>query len=435
MVVDEDSARLVGSSRLGLACDHFRMSRFFDAQDANYCFVKEALLNMVATSSKASVEARKVADVVLEDRDISCLNAIFSTDPRDDLEQTRTIKDSPLPQTSAWVFENEAFKSWYSEPTIQTLWIHGGPGKGKTMLCMDLIEKLRVRAVKLPQEPVFFFLCDSEDERRNSAIPLLRGLVYLILCHYPQHVHILRAEHEKQKNLLLSTTSSLFTLWRILHDIIAAIESRRITIIIDGLDECSSQSMHSILTLLGTYIRPKLDKDSNIPTQSSRSYEPRLKLLLLSRDVESIRQHLEDCKQISLETNADSVDLLVQSFINRRLDHLQQTKHYDRPLRHELEDILRAKAGGTFLWVALACRELASPKVRAMHAKRVISRLPSGIKALYNRIVGQILSVEDELDAENVVLISAVLRAMTVAFRPLKIEELGVMAGLPVAIQ
>lgn len=90
---------------------------------------------------------------------------------------------------------------------------------------------------------------------------------------------------------------------------------------------------------------------------------------------------------ISLEENASHVDDSVHRFIDVKVKQLTKIKHYDETLRSFVEEKLREKAWGTFLWVVLACRELSKPSVLTVNIEEVLLQLPSGVTSLYTRIM------------------------------------------------
>jgi hypothetical protein len=53
------------------------------------------------------------------------------------------------------------------------------------------------------------------------------------------------------------------------------------------------------------------------------------------------------------EVNAD-----LSKFIQAKVDDLSRRKEYPPKLRHDIEDTLRMKAGGTFLWAPLVLEDL-----------------------------------------------------------------------------
>jgi hypothetical protein len=98
---------------------------------------------------------------------------------------------------------------------------------------------------------------------------------------------------------------------------------------------------------------------------------------------------------------------------------------YDQGLRAEVQQQLRDKAEGTFLWVSLVCKELAS--VPLYRTREVLQALPPGLDPLYERMMAQIVVQ----DAKTVGYSRDILRSITLAFRPLLLDELAVMTGLP----
>lgn len=151
-------------------------------------------------------------------------------------------------------------------------------------------------------------------------------------------------------------------------------------------------------------------------------------MLLTSRNELRIKQPLTGALDVSLEENASHVDVVVLKFIDVKVKQLTRTKHYDDTLRALVEEKLREKAEGTFLWVALACRELSKPSVLSVNTEEVLLRLPSGITPLYARIMEQVLTSSDE---RSTLYIKSILQSMVVAVRPLSLPELAVAAGLP----
>src|SRR5436190_1842443 len=65
-----------------------------------------------------------------------CLRDLLVTDPR--VERIRILhsKDNLLDGSCTWVLSDPAFVDWWNKDDIRILWIHGDPGKGKTMMAM-----------------------------------------------------------------------------------------------------------------------------------------------------------------------------------------------------------------------------------------------------------------------------------------------------------
>ena len=337
-------------------------------------------------------------------------------------------KDKLLETTDSWLLTDPTYVKWLKDDRSSVLWLHGDPGKGKTMLVIALIDEFS-KKIQLEESAsnvaLLYFFCDNQDDRRKNASLILRGLIYQILCQHPGLAIYLRNEYEKQREQLFSSRNSLQTLWRIFHSIVEYSNLTQIFIIIDALDECDMETMEMFLVHLEPYVAVQendldhgIQKDSNGP----------IKWLLTSRNDLSIKQPLTGSLEISLEENSSHVDEAVRKFIDIKVKQLTRVKHYNESLRDFVEESLRQKAEGTFLWVALACRESSKPSVLSVNTEEMLLQLPSGIAPLYSRIMDQVLSSGDQ---RLTVYIRAILQSMIVALRPLMLPELAVAAGLP----
>ncbi|MCJ1472419.1 hypothetical protein MMC13_001067 [Lambiella insularis] len=454
-IVDEHSGCLDGFPKLGLASDHFRINRFADPEDANYRLVSEEVIRFVdaaphrINSRRESLpiiqpgtgefDARNYVDSVsgttvhvpaeFAEQHGACVQALFVTDPADDLQMIANKKDRLLEATDTWVLRDVTYLKWLEDDRSRVLWLHGDPGKGKTMLAIALIEEFSKRMQFDPSASniaLVYFFCDDQDDRRKSAPLILRGLIYQILCQRPDLAIYLHNEYEKQREQLFLSPNSLQTLWRVFHNIIRNSELREITIVIDALDECDTDSMELFLVLVEPYITNAEKDDLHQGFQNDASCH--IKWLLTSRNDLRLRQPLIGSLDISLEANSSHVDEAVLKFIDVKVKHLTRLKHYDEALISLVETSLRQKAEGTFLWVALACRELSKPSVLSVNTEEALLQLPQGITPLYTRIMNQVLTSSDE---KSTIYIKAILQSMIVAWRPLLLPELAVAAGLP----
>ena len=368
------------------------------------------------------------ASTVFKDLDYPSIQALFVTDPTDDMQMIANKKDRLLERTDLWMLKDATYLKWLKEDRSRVLWLHGDPGKGKTMLAIALIEEFTKKMQQVesnPKQALVYFFCDTQDDRRRTASLILRGITYQILCQHPYLAVYLRNEYEKQREQLFTSRNSLQALWRIFNTIVKNSHLQELYVVIDALDECDMDSMETLLVLLEPYI----DLQEDYFEQSDQKHlDCPIKWLLTSRNELRIKQPLTGSLDISLEENASHVDDVVLRFIDFKVKQLTRVKHYDETLRSLVEEKLREKAEGTFLWVALACRELSKPSVRSVDTQEVLLQLPSGIIPLYTRIMDQVLTSSDE---KSILYIKSILQSMVVAIRPLTLPELAVVAGLP----
>jgi len=341
------------------------------------------------------------------------------------MEMIKTKNDRLLEGTGSWILGDRVFTQWLNEDQSSTLWLHGDPGKGKTMLAISLIEELS-KVVKLEGPPLSstalaYFFCDYRDDRRNSTVNVLRGLLYQVFCQRSELLNHFRDQYEMQKDQLFSSPRALENLWRMLQNTLNRSTLRQVYLVVDALDECDDKSLEGFLTLLSPYgFGQKRDSKRN---------QCNIKWLLTSRNHVVIDMGLTGSLAISLELHSLHVANTVRKFIDVKVEELGKRKRWSVELQHFVEETLHEKAEGTFLWVALACHELRKSAVRAIDTRSILQELPSDLRLLYERMMQQVVNNEDERLCESA---KEILRSVTVAFRPLTMEELAITAGLPI---
>jgi len=340
------------------------------------------------------------------------------TNPQDDIANIQDTKHQLQAGTCSWMSTDPIYDRWFHEHLSGILWLHGDAGKGKTNHAIRQVTELRNRVANSTAILLYFF-CDDKDNRRNSAVMIVRGLLYQLVCQRPNLMKPLREEYEKQKDQLFSSPNALQSLWRILEDVLRQCSGITAWLVVDALDECEPQSREILLKRVKSRVNDQRDGAGGNPTI-------REKWVLTSRNDPTIRECLHGTADICLESKSRQVAADVEKFIEARVQELQDVKRYRGDLAIDIRRNLSKKAEGTFLWVSLACAELR--RVPSISAKRVLEKLPSGLNAIYERILHQVLQNEEEYlaDYARKILISALT-----TFRPLRLKELALMAGLP----
>jgi hypothetical protein len=141
----------------------------------------------------------------------ACLNALFITDPADDVEMIEHNKGRLLQGSGSWLHEHSTFKEWRNSKRSSVFWLHGNPGKGKTMLAMsvlkDITDKIKASSSG-PSVLVAYFFCDNKDNRRNNSIAILRGLIYQLLHARPDLSSQFRALFSREGDQLFSSPTA-----------------------------------------------------------------------------------------------------------------------------------------------------------------------------------------------------------------------------------
>jgi len=303
-----------------------------------------------------------------------CIADLRVTDPRHDKRRIEAMKGSLLRGSYAWVLNNPEFCQWRKNTDQRLLWVKGDPGKGKTMLLCGIIDELE----NMPAEgqAVSYFLFHATDKRINTATAALRSLIYMLLERDASLIPHVEKQHAAAGKALFEDTNSWQALCEIFDNILQDCSLHRVILVIDALDECL-QGLPAFLDLV---------------VRTSRTSTA--KWLISSRNWPQIEEPLSEVAyKLSLEINATSVTEAVNIFIEQRVSKLAQRKNYRDHIAEELQYYLSSNADGTFLWVALVCQELESSY--SWNVLQKIKSFPSGLDALYQRMMEQTLASEE----------------------------------------
>ncbi|KAF9767892.1 hypothetical protein IL306_014878 [Fusarium sp. DS 682] len=343
-----------------------------------------------------------------------CMRDLHVTDPRKDKKRIQDTKGGLLRDSYHWILDHAKFQQFRDDPQSRLLWIKGDPGKGKTMLLCGIIDELE----KGPNSILSYFFCQATEAQLRSTTSVLRGLIYLLIIQQPSLISYVRPKHDVTGEKLFQGINVWVSLVEILTDMLKDPTLKDAVLVVDALDECITD-------------RPQL---LDFIIQSSSTSSSRVKWIISSRNWPDIEEKLHNAKQkigLPLELNKDSISTAVRIYIRHKVCALVEQKKYDRPTRDVIEKHLVSNANDTFLWVALVCQELESTDIQDWEVPEVIEKIPTGLEALYNRMIWQI----QNLGRRHPEMCRHVLSTVAVAYRPLRLEELGRLSGLSSSIQ
>src|SRR5271156_6649788 len=339
-----------------------------------------------------------------------CLAALFLTDPLDDRAKLITTKGQRVPGTCQWITTNETYASWLASRS-QLLWLSGGPGKGKTMLSIFLTEELEKIVAQSQGVILAYFFCDNRNNKRNTAVAILRGLIFQLIQQHSKLLEHVLPVFKVQKGALFSD-SSFESLWRIFESMVQAPGIGSVLCVLDGLDECDENSLEMLTEKLRGFF-------SKSPTG--------LKLIVVSRELpDCIPRAVSGFPHLRLDPDSDrEVNSDLQCFITTKVEELSAAKCYEDHFRAFVESALLRRANGTFLWVGFAIRELMNKK--PAEVEKTLNRLPIGLEGMYERMLLQIREERRDIAA-------SILCWVVMAIRPLTLTELSAATGVkPVA--
>ena len=144
------------------------------------------------------------------------MGALFQTlgsDPRDDRDQIRLRKGARVEGTCACITSHETYRLWLGSHS-QLLYLSGGPGTGKTMLSVFLMEEIARLTAKSSDAILLEVFCDNKDEKRRTTDGILRGLIFQLLQLRPILFAQILPIFGIQKESLFSA-SSTESLWKV----------------------------------------------------------------------------------------------------------------------------------------------------------------------------------------------------------------------------
>jgi hypothetical protein len=360
-----------------------------------------------------SQDLREIKKMHMDASDLECLRGLGIVDPQAEMKRIESKKEELLTDAYNWILhtkEYEAFTSWRSDESglllCKLLWIKGHAGTGKTMLLIGIIRELANQQL-LSTPNLAYFFCQDTDTTLNNATSALRSLIWMLLVQQPHLICHLREKYQSRGSALFSSFENLEEAFlKMLKDP----ELLPTYIIIDALDECDQ-------TTPGRAQLFRLIKTSFTLTE-------KVKWLVSSRPEVNVHAELRnvDAPGTFIELGTKCLEGPVRSYIEYKLSNL----NYDAETLAEVSEEVHKRASNIFLWVALVFKEL--DKDDESDAVEIIREIPDGLSELYGHMMTRI---GKRLKRDGLVYYKNILVAASLAYRPLSLSELAIIADLP----
>lgn len=257
------------------------------------------------------------------------------------------------------------------------------------------------------QEKLAYFFCQGTDTRLNTAIAIIKGLIYSVLRQNQNLLSSIQKQIEKEPKGYLEETNAWVVLRRIFTAIIQDPCMADFTFIIDALDECQHQeSRKSLLNLI-------MDTSSHVKWLISSRNE---------KDIERGLKSIDNRLTLELKSNAAHISDAVDTYIDRCARDIEALE-YDDDLRNKTIKLLKKKANGTFLWVTLVVQQLRD--AGRPHIERILEEMPEDLESLYDEIMER--SKKGWKHDQEACLVF--LATVTAAERPLHVDEIYLFAN------
>jgi hypothetical protein len=288
----------------------------------------------------------------------------------------------------------------------------GIPGSGKSVLAKAMLKELpKVRPTTVCS---FFFKDDGRGQNMTTTglcrilDELLSREATLIDKFGPRLQHLLPQE----------VRCNLDLLWGVLADATSHMEPGSITIVLDALDECDSESAERLWKKLGPYVKS--------PTTS-------MKFMITSRPITSANPEFDIDYAATIKMSEDRHCLRhlsedIEHVVEARFERFARACIRDDVLKEELRNIVRPKEDRTYLYVKLLfeCLELrvrdGLPRVPRDWITS-FKTLPVNVKEAYSKFLCRVR----ESHRNDVKLM---LQFVVAATRPLTVREINIALNI-----
>ncbi|KAK5633466.1 hypothetical protein RRF57_009180 [Xylaria bambusicola] len=348
-------------------------------------------------------------DLIPDDLWEEFLGDLYESDPRTDMCRIENDKGSFLKDCFSWILEDPQLKDWQDNRDTRLLWIKGDPGKGKTMLMIGLVNGITDQLRR--HKSYAFFFCQNTEPHLNNGVSVLRGLIWKLLSENPTLSRYIPAEYhlatkDKRRALFESNSNKFFILKTTLSAMLKDDGFEAIYLLIDALDECDEDSDKLVEWIADDAADPQ-SRQSRSTMKLDRTLKPK---------------HHQ--KKLILELNDEHISRAVALFIEQKVDSLANEAGYSEELRSTVQMTLEKKAESTFLWAALVCKHLRG--VAKFTIITELDKFPPGLPSLYERMM-QLIERQGSVISEPC---KRILRATTIAYSPLTLDEIVPIAGL-----
>lgn len=302
-----------------------------------------------------------------------------------DLEALRSAR---LADTCLWALAHPVIAKWM-DSTADRIWLHGGPGSGKSVIAAFLIDSIRDqinRSATNDSSPeiVLYFFCDnrSGSSLKRSSIAIVKSLLTQLiespLLHLERFSDFVEYMVTKGFNFDFPLTALVKHLMVILKIF------SKTWIIIDALDECYEEVVgpNGIIQMLQT------------PPEGVN-----LQLACLSRKELYIEKRFNGWQRAEVGEN-DTTENDIRRFASVKVREVGSKDYYPGGPA-ELEDYLVRAAGNMFLYIVLKVENLKHLTPEEM--EKEINRSPEELDDLYAAYLDRTLGQNREPDNETAI--------------------------------
>ncbi|KAI1350231.1 ankyrin repeat protein [Xylaria sp. FL0043] len=258
--------------------------------------------------------------------------------------------------TGKWFLESQEYECWLRNEG-QTLFCHGIPGGGKTIVTSAVIKELHYRRDNTIGIAYFYFSYDQKYHEREP-LDIFRCLLKQLSEGLVPVPDVVKSFYNKHKGRTVPSLREVMETFQSVAKLY-----RRSFIVIDALDECPASEGHRMKFI-------KQIKEFQIQTRTN--------ILLTSRDIPEIMDEFKQYPKLKIRASGDDVHM----FLDKEIPHLdlQRLLKGDFELQQAIKTKICDTADGMFLLASLLLNLLDGATDKAEIRQR-LEELPRGSDA------------------------------------------------------
>ncbi|KAF8263290.1 hypothetical protein EI94DRAFT_1741234 [Lactarius quietus] len=323
--------------------------------------------------------------------------------PADPSINHNIARKAQLKGSAVWLFQGTIIVEWKSTGSL--LWVYGKPGSGKSVMCSSVVEDI-MAICEAGSAVMAYFYFDFRDLDKQTCHDLLHSLVFQLSIHSSPCCDILHRIYKKHKDGTQQPSDDI--LKECLKEMLRLPGQGPIFIILDALDECPDS----------TGIPSPRDEVLQLVKELVDLHLPDLHICATSRPEVDIRAVLEPLafRSVSLhDESGQKTDIAHYIRTVVKLSPSMAMKRWRDDEKILVIETLTDRADGMFRWVF--CQLESLRHCFPSNLRHFLNELPDTLDETYERILRGINKAQKE-DARRL------LQCLTVAARPLRVEEL-----------
>ncbi|KAH9165746.1 hypothetical protein EDB89DRAFT_1818485, partial [Lactarius sanguifluus] len=311
--------------------------------------------------------------------------------------------------TAEWFIRNHKFVEW--KVTGSLLWIHGKPGSGKSVLCSAVINNVTTLCNEGSASMAYFYF-DFRDINKQARRNLLSSFLTQLSNRSEHFCDILSRLYRAHDNGAHQPSDSV--LLQCLKEMLTLPNQGPVYLIMDALDECPDTSdvpspREQVLDLVKDLVGLRV---------------PSLHICVTSRPEVDISDALESIASQAVSLQDESGQKKDIANYVRSVVYSGSGKFMRRWRPEDKEHVIETlseRADGMFRWVFCQLETLRN--CLPQNVRGVLKELPKSLDETYERML-------KEIGKTNPRQAYRLLQCLTVASRPLRVEELAEVLAL-----